>query len=297
MPDPVEATENLLPPRIPLEHLTRDPDRWVDFMMRFELGLEEPEAGRALKSAFTIAGAYVVGGLIPLAPYFLLDTVSRALPVSILLTLAALLIFGGVKGQLTGVAPLRSALQTAIVLLLVVAFVGSVNPSGGSASSFVPVEHAVLTRETADAERTKAFARYSLVGGLASAGGALAAASPELFTRLHHRRAPGRDVPSIERPEMHAGPEPLANEAQPGNPGMGGFRHRSLHVEVIYRFRAASTLLGQPSPAGIAHARCAVAHRAVADEIDVDVFVGRPMALKIVEEGRPIELQVVPPTE
>ena len=68
-------------------------------------------------------------------------------------------------------------------LLLVVAFVGSVNPSGGSASSFVPVEHAVLTRETADAERTKAFARYSLVGGLASAGGALAAAMPELFTR------------------------------------------------------------------------------------------------------------------
>ena len=68
-------------------------------------------------------------------------------------------------------------------LLLVVAFVGSVNPSGGSASSFVPVEHAVLTRETADAERTKAFARYSLVGGLASAGGALAAAMPEVFTR------------------------------------------------------------------------------------------------------------------
>ena len=68
-------------------------------------------------------------------------------------------------------------------LLLVVAFVGSVNPSGGSASSFVPIEHAVLTRETADAERTKAFARYSLVGGLASAGGALAAAMPELFTR------------------------------------------------------------------------------------------------------------------
>jgi VIT1/CCC1 family predicted Fe2+/Mn2+ transporter len=95
--------------------LTHDPDRWINFMMRFELGLEEPEAGRALKSAFTIGGAYVVGGLIPLAPYFLLGTVSRALPVSIALTLAALLIFGGVKGQLTGVAPLRSALQTAIV--------------------------------------------------------------------------------------------------------------------------------------------------------------------------------------
>ncbi|HEY8031475.1 MAG TPA: VIT1/CCC1 transporter family protein [Methylocella sp.] len=95
--------------------LTRDPDRWVNFMMRFELGLEKPEADRALKSAFTIAAAYVAGGLIPLAPYFLLDKVSRALPVSIGLTLASLLIFGGVKGQLTGVAPLRSATQTAIV--------------------------------------------------------------------------------------------------------------------------------------------------------------------------------------
>ena len=80
----------------------------------------------------------------------------------------------------TGVA---LSIVDSYALLLVVAFVGSVNPSGGSASSFVPVEHAVLTRETADAERTKAFARYGLVGGLASAGGALAAAMPELFTR------------------------------------------------------------------------------------------------------------------
>jgi vacuolar iron transporter family protein len=95
--------------------LTHDPDRWVNFMMRFELGLDEPEAGREIKSALTIGGAYVVGGLIPLSPYFLLDAVSRALPASIALTLAALLIFGGVKGQLTGVAPLRSASQTAIV--------------------------------------------------------------------------------------------------------------------------------------------------------------------------------------
>ena len=80
----------------------------------------------------------------------------------------------------TGIA---LSIVNSYALLLVVAFVGSVNPSGGSASSFVPVEHAVLTRETADAERTKAFARYSLIGGLASAGGALAAAMPELFTR------------------------------------------------------------------------------------------------------------------
>ncbi len=69
-------------------------------------------------------------------------------------------------------------------LLLVVAFIGSVNPSGGSASSFVPVEHAVLTRQTAAAARTSGFARYSLIGGLAAAGGALAAALPEILMRM-----------------------------------------------------------------------------------------------------------------
>jgi len=95
--------------------LTRDSERWTNFMMRFELGLEEPEAGRELKSAVTIGAAYVVGGLIPLSPYFVLPTVSRALPISITVTLAALLIFGGIKGQMTGVSTVRSALQTAIV--------------------------------------------------------------------------------------------------------------------------------------------------------------------------------------
>jgi vacuolar iron transporter family protein len=95
--------------------LTRDQDRWIKFMMRFELGLEEPEAGREVKSAATIGSAYVAGGLIPLAPYFLLDTVSTALLVSVGLTLAALLIFGAVKGQMTGGGPLRSAVQTAFV--------------------------------------------------------------------------------------------------------------------------------------------------------------------------------------
>jgi predicted membrane protein (TIGR00267 family) len=84
-------------------------------MMRFELGLEEPEAGRDVKSALTIGAAYVAGGLIPLAPYFFSKSISTALQTSILLTLAALFIFGGVKGQLTGAGALRSALQTAIV--------------------------------------------------------------------------------------------------------------------------------------------------------------------------------------
>jgi VIT1/CCC1 family predicted Fe2+/Mn2+ transporter len=95
--------------------ITRDPERWINFMMRFELGLEEPAAGRELKSAMTIGGAYITGGLIPLLPYFFLAKVSQALPVSIALTLAALLIFGGVKGLITGVAPVRGALQTALI--------------------------------------------------------------------------------------------------------------------------------------------------------------------------------------
>ena len=95
--------------------IASNPKRWINFMMRFELGLQEPEAGREFKSAVTISGAYIAGGLLPLAPYFLLGSVSRALPASVASTLAALLIFGAVKGYFTGVAPLRSALQTAII--------------------------------------------------------------------------------------------------------------------------------------------------------------------------------------
>jgi len=89
-------------------------------------------------------------------------------------------------------------------------------------------------------------------------------------------RAPRRDVPTVERPEMHASADALADEAQPGDPCMGGFRHRSLHIEVKHRFCAARALLGQTPPAGIAHTRRAVTAEAVADEIDIDVIlVGR----------------------
>jgi vacuolar iron transporter family protein len=91
------------------------PRAWVDFMMRFELGLEEPERGRALASALTIAGAYVAGGLIPLAPYMATTHTGQALGVSSVVTLAALLAFGWVKGHFTGVRPLTSALQTVLV--------------------------------------------------------------------------------------------------------------------------------------------------------------------------------------
>lgn len=92
-----------------------DRKRWVDFMMRFELGLEEPEPGRARQSAVTIALSYVAGGLVPLAPYFFLSTVHAGLAASVAVTLLALLIFGYVKGRFTTQRPLRSAWQTVLV--------------------------------------------------------------------------------------------------------------------------------------------------------------------------------------
>jgi VIT1/CCC1 family predicted Fe2+/Mn2+ transporter len=98
-----------------VQALKRQPRNWVDFMMRFELGLEKPDPSRALRSALTIAGAYVAGGLIPLAPYFFSRTTSDALVYSIGFTLTALLVFGFVKGRFTGTRPVRSALQTALI--------------------------------------------------------------------------------------------------------------------------------------------------------------------------------------
>lgn len=95
--------------------LKEKPQAWIDFMMRFELGLEQPNPKRARVSASTIAGAYVAGGLIPLAPYFIFATAARALAASVAFTLVALFVFGYVKGHFTGARPLRSALQTTLV--------------------------------------------------------------------------------------------------------------------------------------------------------------------------------------
>jgi len=88
---------------------------WVDFMMRFELGLEEPDPARARTSALTIALSYIAGGLVPLAPYFFASTVGTGVFWSVLLTLTALLIFGYGKGRFTTARPWRSAWQTALV--------------------------------------------------------------------------------------------------------------------------------------------------------------------------------------
>ncbi len=98
-----------------VESLSKNPKAWVDFMMRFELGLEEPDPKRALTSALTIAGAYIAGGFIPLSAYLFIPVASTALTVSIVVTLIALFIFGYVKGKFTGAPPLRSAIQTVVI--------------------------------------------------------------------------------------------------------------------------------------------------------------------------------------
>lgn len=95
--------------------LSTRPDAWVDFMMRFELGLEAPDPRRAVKSALTIAVAYMAGGMVPLAPYMMTSTAPAALVPSVGVTLLALVVFGYVKGRFTGTAPWRSAIQTAVI--------------------------------------------------------------------------------------------------------------------------------------------------------------------------------------
>jgi VIT1/CCC1 family predicted Fe2+/Mn2+ transporter len=98
-----------------VEAFKKRPDAWVNFMMRFELGLEEPDPRRALVSALTIAGAYIVGGFIPLAPYLFSASAKAALPASVVVTLIALALFGTIKGRFTGASPARSGLQTALI--------------------------------------------------------------------------------------------------------------------------------------------------------------------------------------
>jgi len=98
-----------------LAALERNHVAWRDFMMKFELGLEEPDPKRAMRSALTIGTSYIVGGLIPLAPYMLLSAPRTALWVSAAITLLALAVFGGVKGHFTGMPKAKSALQTTVV--------------------------------------------------------------------------------------------------------------------------------------------------------------------------------------
>jgi VIT1/CCC1 family predicted Fe2+/Mn2+ transporter len=98
-----------------LRSLQANPVAYVDFMMRFELGLEEPAKGRALQSAATIAIAYIAGGAIPRAPYLVFADVHTALRVSVIVTLIALTIFGGIKGRVLGSNLFKSAAQTVLI--------------------------------------------------------------------------------------------------------------------------------------------------------------------------------------
>lgn len=98
-----------------VDALKKRPRAWVDFMMRFELGLEKPDPRRALISAATIGGSYAVGGIIPLGPYFLVANAHSALLVSAVVTVVALGIFGFVKGRFSGARPVVSAAQTVVI--------------------------------------------------------------------------------------------------------------------------------------------------------------------------------------
>ncbi|KNA10933.1 hypothetical protein SOVF_139740 [Spinacia oleracea] len=95
--------------------LRRKPQAWLDFMMKFELGLEKPDPRRALQSAFTIGIAYIIGGLVPLLPYMFIPVAMKAMLASVVVTLIALFIFGYAKGHFTGSKPIQSALQTALI--------------------------------------------------------------------------------------------------------------------------------------------------------------------------------------
>lgn len=97
------------------EEIARDKDKWVDFMMKFELGLEKPDPRRATKSALNIGLSYVVGGIIPLSPYFFAEEPHTGLKWSVVLTLLCLFIFGYFKSKTTGVNPWTGALKVMLI--------------------------------------------------------------------------------------------------------------------------------------------------------------------------------------
>lgn len=97
------------------DEMAKDKDKWVDFMMRYELGLEKPEDNRATWSAVTIGLSYIVGGIIPLSPYFFIANSQTALFYSIGITLICLFIFGYFKSKVTGQPPIAGALKVVVI--------------------------------------------------------------------------------------------------------------------------------------------------------------------------------------
>jgi predicted membrane protein (TIGR00267 family) len=95
--------------------LTKDKDRWVDFMMKYELNLDKPDPRRARKSAFNIGVSYIVGGLVPLSPYFFVSKAQQGLVISVIITLICLYIFGFFKSKLTGVNPITGGFKIMLI--------------------------------------------------------------------------------------------------------------------------------------------------------------------------------------
>ncbi len=97
------------------EEMARDKEKWVDFMMKYELGLDKPDPKRARNSAFNIGGSYIVGGLVPLAPYFFTEHPSEGLRWSAVITVICLFIFGYLKAKAMGQPPLAGALRIMLI--------------------------------------------------------------------------------------------------------------------------------------------------------------------------------------
>jgi VIT1/CCC1 family predicted Fe2+/Mn2+ transporter len=97
------------------EEIARDKDRWVDFMMKYELGLEKPDPKRATKSALNIGLSYIAGGIIPLSPYFFIHSSTEALKISVIATLLCLFVFGYFKSKITGINPVWGALRVTLI--------------------------------------------------------------------------------------------------------------------------------------------------------------------------------------
>jgi VIT1/CCC1 family predicted Fe2+/Mn2+ transporter len=95
--------------------IAQDKDRWVDFMMKYELGLDKPDPKRATKSALNIGLSYIAGGIIPLSPYFFISDSVDALKISVIATLVCLFIFGYFKSKMTGINPLWGALKVTLI--------------------------------------------------------------------------------------------------------------------------------------------------------------------------------------
>jgi VIT1/CCC1 family predicted Fe2+/Mn2+ transporter len=97
------------------DEMAKDKDKWVDFMMRYELGLEKPEENRARQSAITIGLSYIIGGIIPLSPYFFIDDSTQALYYSCAITLVCLFVFGYFKSKVTGQPAISGAFKVLII--------------------------------------------------------------------------------------------------------------------------------------------------------------------------------------